>query len=360
MPQKQGLSLGENVDSRQLRGRRELRLVWRLASWLTSMAITLLGLAVVTFAMTRLAPLDPALQLVGDHASASTYAAARVELGLDQPLPVQFVRYLQAALSGNLGQSIATGQPIVKDIARTFPATIELASVAIILGAFLGVSLGILAAVKPGSWVDGLIRLVALIGYSVPIFWLGLLMLLLFYAKLRWAPGPGRLDVVFQYTIPSRTDFALIDTWLSGKAGAFRDAIAHLALPATVLAFYSLAGISRLTRSLILAEMGQEYALTASAKGAAIHRVIFVHILPNIAGALITVIALSYASLLEGAVLTETVFAWPGIGRYLTVAMFAGDMPAILGGTLVVGASFVILNTLTDLLVSKSKPGDRL
>lgn len=324
------------------------------------MAITLLGLAVVTFAMTRLAPLDPALQLVGDHASASTYAAARLELGLDQPLPVQFVIYLETALSGNLGQSIATGQPVAKDIARTFPATIELATVAIILGGFFGVSLGILAAMKPGGWIDGLVRLVALIGYSVPIFWLGLLMLLLFYAKLQWAPGPGRLDVVFQYTIPPRTGFALIDTWLSGKAGAFRNAVAHLALPAAVLAFYSLAGISRLTRSLIRAEMGQEYALTAYAKGAAIHRVIFVHVLPNIAGALITVIALSYASLLEGAVLTETVFAWPGIGRYLTVAMFAGDMPAILGGTLVVGISFVILNTLTDLLVSKSKPGERL
>jgi peptide/nickel transport system permease protein len=204
---------------------------------------------------------------------------------------------------------------------------------------------------RPGSWVDAAARIVSLFGFSVPIFWLGLLMLLLFYARLHWAPGPGRLDVVFQYTVKPVTGFATIDAWLSGKPGALSSALAHLVLPATVLALYALASISRLTRSAVLSELGQEYVITARAKGAGLRRIVFVHVLPNVAGALLTVVALAYASLLEGAVLTEMVFAWPGIGRYLTTAMFAGDMPAILGATLVVGLSFVLLNALTDAAV---------
>ena len=339
-------------DSRQPAGWRGFSYVWRLARWFWSFALTLLGLSIVTFAMTRLSPIDPALQMVGDHASKSTYEAARIALGLDQPLPVQFFRYLQAAVSGNLGLSISTGQPVASDIARTFPATIELATAAIIIGGVIGLALGIAAAMRPGTWVDAAARVVSLFGYSVPIFWLGLLMLLLFYARLHWAPGPGRLDVVFQYTVKPVTGFAVIDAWLSGKAGAVRDVFAHLALPAIVLALYALAGISRLTRAAILTELGQEYVTTARAKGAGLGRIVFVHVMPNVAGTLLTVLALAYASLLEGAVLTETVFAWPGIGRYLTTAMFAGDMPAILGATLVVGSSFVLLNALTDLAVS--------
>ncbi len=357
MPQTATTDNDDMTNSRQRNSWRELSFVWPLSKWLWSFALTLFGLALVTFAMTRLSPIDPALQLVGDHASQSTYEQARLELGLDQPLPVQFFRYIETALSGNFGQSISTGQPVAKDIARTFPATIELATAAIILGAGVGLALGIAAAMRQGTWVDGLARFVSLFGYSVPIFWLGLLMLLLFYARLHWAPGPGRADVVFQYTVKSVTGFALVDTWISGKAGAFRDALAHLALPAIVLAFHALAAISRLTRAAILTELGQEYVTTARAKGASLGRIVFIHILPNVSGTLLTVIALSYASLLEGAVLTETVFAWPGIGRYLTTAMFAGDMPAILGATLVVGASFVLLNALTDLGVARLESG---
>lgn len=357
MPQTATDNSADMNNSRQHNSWRELSFVWPLIKWTWSFALTLFGLALVTFAMTRLSPIDPALQLVGDHASQSTYQQARVELGLDQPLPLQFVRYVETALSGNFGQSISTGQPVAKDIARTFPATIELATAAIILGAVIGLALGIAAAMRQGTWVDSLARFVSLFGYSVPIFWLGLLMLLLFYARLHWAPGPGRADVVFQYTVKPVTGFALIDTWMSGKAGAFRDALAHLALPATVLALNALAAISRLTRAAILTELGQEYVTTARAKGAGLGRIVFVHILPNISGTLLTVIALSYAGLLEGAVLTETVFAWPGIGRYLTTAMFAGDMPAILGATLIVGACFVLLNALTDLGVARLEAG---
>jgi peptide/nickel transport system permease protein len=190
----------------------------------------------------------------------------------------------------------------------------------------------------------------------VPIFWLGLLVLLLFYAKLHWAPGTGRLDVLFQYTLKPVTGFALVDTWLADQPGAFRSAAAHLVLPAGVLAFYALAGIARLTRSALMGELGQEYVLTARAKGAGTWRVILVHALPNVAGTLLTVVALAYASLLEGAVLTETVFAWPGVGRYLTVALFAGDTAAILGSTLTIGAAFVLLNSLTDAAVERLDP----
>lgn len=338
---------------------RELSFVWPLSKWLWSFALTLLGLALVTFAMTRLSPIDPALQLVGDHASQSTYQQARLALGLDQSLTVQFLRYLEAAVSGDFGQSISTGQPVARDIARTFPATIELATAAIIIGAVFGLSLGIVSAMRQGSWVDGLARFVSLFGYSVPIFWLGLLFLLLFYARLHWAPGPGRASVLYQYTVKSVSGFALVDSWLSGKPGAFRDALAHLALPSLVLAIYAMAAIARLSRAAVLTELGQEYVTTARAKGAGLDRIVFIHVLPNIAGTLLTVLALSYASLLEGAVLTETVFAWPGIGRYLTTAMFAGDMPAILGATLVVGASFVLLNALTDLGVARLGAGWR-
>jgi peptide/nickel transport system permease protein len=336
---------------------RELSFVSPLIKFVWSFILTLFGLALVTFAMTRLSPIDPAQQLVGDHASQSSYQQARLELGLDQSLPVQFLHYVSAALSGEFGQSISTGQPVAKDIARTFPATIELATTAIIFGALIGLALGILAAMRQGTWVDMIARFISLFGYSVPIFWLGLLLLLFFYARLHWAPGPGRAGVIFQYTVKPVTGFALIDTWISGKPGAFRDALGHLVLPATVLAIYSLAAISRLTRASVLSELGQEYVTTARAKGASLMRITFVHILPNIAGTLLTVLALSYASLLEGAVLTETVFAWPGIGRYLTTAMFAGDMPAILGATLVVGASFVLLNALTDLGVARLQDG---
>ena len=332
------------------------RPVLRVLRWLLSVALTLFGLIVVTFVLTRLSTIDPALQQVGDHASQSSYEAARRELGLDQPLVMQFLRYLGHVVQGDLGIASSTGQPVRSDILRTFTATLELATAAALIGALLGLALGILAALRPRGLFDSIARLLSLIGYSTPIFWLGLIFLLLFYARLHWAPGPGRLDIVFQYTMKPVTGFALIDAWLSGTPGALRSALAHLVLPTAVLALYAMAGISRLTRAAILEQLSKEYVLTARAKGAGALRVVLVHILPNVAGTLITVIALAYASLLEGAVLTETVFAWPGIGRYLTVAMFAGDTAAILGSTLAIGMAFVLLNSLTDLIVTRVDP----
>nr|WP_246191479.1 ABC transporter permease [Aureimonas leprariae] len=344
-------------NSRPPHGRRELRFAGGLARWLLSLVLTLAGLLVVTFAMTRASPIDPALQLVGDHASRSSYEAAREALGLDQPLPVQFLRYAGAVLRGDLGQSSSTGGSVAADLARTFPATLELATVAILFGAMLGLALGILAARYPGGWLDAAARVVSLVGYSVPIFWLGLLLLLLFYARLRWLPGPGRLDVVYQYTVVPWSGFALLDTLRAGDLAAFRSALSHLVLPASVLALHSLAGIARLTRGAIVEQLRQEYVLTARAKGAGEWRIVLVHALPNVSGTLLTVVALGYASLLEGAVLTETVFAWPGLGRYLTTAMFAGDAAAVLGATLAIGVCFVVLNSLTDLAAASLSRG---
>ncbi len=320
------------------------------------MAIGLVGLIFITFLFTHLSPVDPVIRVVGDKATPETYAAARHALGLDQPLAVQFIGYALRVLSGDLGTAWSTGQPVLNDLARTFPATFELATVAIVIGGGIGVTLGIIAGIWPGGWRDVVVRAVSLLGYSVPIFWLGLLSLLLFYARLHWFGGPGRQDVTYEMLTTHVTGLMLVDTWLAGDADAFKDAVSHIGLPALVLAFYSTAGISRLTRAAILEELNKEYVITARAKGASQMRIVLRHILPNVRSAIITVIALSYAVLLEGAVFTETVFAWPGIGRYLTISLFASDIPAILGGTLAIGLCFVTLNTLTDLLVGSLDP----
>jgi peptide/nickel transport system permease protein len=346
----------DTVPSRRRPRRREVRFAVRLISWLGSLALSLAALLLVTFAFTHISPVDPVIRVVGDKASEATYTAAKHALGLDRSLPEQFALYAWRVVHGDLGVSWSTGQPVASDLARAFPATFELATVAIVMGAALGISLGLVAGLWPGGWRDAVVRVVSLLGYSVPIFWLGLLALLLFYARLHWFSGPGRQDVVFDVMTTRRTGLVLLDTWLSGDPAAFRDALSHIMLPALVLAFYATAGIARLTRAAVLEELGKEYVVTARAKGAGQFGIVLRHVFPNVRATVITVVALSYAVLLEGAVFTETVFAWPGIGRYLTISMFAADVPAILGGTLTIGVCFIILNTLTDLLVGSIDP----
>ncbi|MEN4770009.1 ABC transporter permease [Duffyella gerundensis] len=331
----------------------------RLLTSVLSLLVTLIGLLAFTFMLSHLSPVDPVLQVAGDHASESTYQQVRHDLGLDQPLPVQFWRYLEHLARGDLGISHITNQPVLSDLARTFPATIELASCAMIFGAVFGITLALLAAWKPGSVLDNLARLVSLLGYSVPVFWLGLLGLLLFYAVLHWSAGPGRLDDIWIYTMEPKTGFVLIDSWLSGDPEMFRNALAHLWLPVVVLGMLSMAGITRLLRAALLEESNKEYVTLARAKGAGRVRILLLHIFPNVLGTLITVLALSYATLLEGSVLTETVFAWPGVGRYLTTALFSSDVPAILGSTLLIGGCFVLLNTLADALTYLTDPRTR-
>jgi len=319
-------------------------------SFLVVILLTYLGLLAVTFFIGRVMPVDPVLAIVGDRAPEHVIERVREELGLNKPVWQQFAIYMNKVLHGDFGTSVLTSNPVMQDIKRTFPATIELATLGIILGAGIGVPLGVWAAVRRGGLVDQVVRVMGLIGYSVPIFWLGLMGLVLFYAKLGWVGGPGRIDVSYEYSVKLVSGFLLLDTARQGEWEAFGNVLSHLILPASLLGYFSLAYISRMTRSFMLNELAQEYVVAARAKGLSETRIIWRHALRNAMVPLVTVIALSYAGLLEGSVLTETVFAWPGLGLYITNSLQNADMNAVLGGTIVVGSVFIGLNLLSDLL----------
>jgi peptide/nickel transport system permease protein len=330
-----------------------------LLGLVASVALTLLGLLLVTFLIGRVMPVDPVLAAVGDRASAAVYEQVRIELGLHLPLWQQFLIYVGNALSGDFGTSVLTANPVLADIRRVFPATLELATVAVLLGILFGVPMGVIAAVHQGRLADHVIRVVGLVGYSVPVFWLGLVGLLVFYAKLDWVAGPGRLDVFYDGLIEPVTGVIMIDSLLAGETEIFWNALDHVILPAAILGYFSLAYIARMTRSLMIEQLGQEYITTARVKGLSEARVVWRHALGNCALPLVTVIALSYASLLEGSVLTETVFAWPGLGFYITNSLLNADMNAVLGGTIVVGCVFIGLNLLSDLFYRVLDPRAR-
>jgi peptide/nickel transport system permease protein len=338
---------------------RALRLGSAVGRFAFMLAVTLLGLLAVTFVIGRVVPVDPVLAIVGDRAPAHVYARVRAELGLDLPIWQQFLIYCEKAVTGDFGRSVLTTNPVLDDIARYFPATIELATLGTFFGTVLGVPLGVFAAVRSGSWLDQIVRVIGLVGYSVPIFWLGLMALLLFYAKLDWVAGPGRLDISYDYLVTPVTGMLLVDSLMQGEFGVFGNAFSHIILPAGLLGYFSLAYISRMTRSFMLNELSQEYVITARVKGLSERRVIWGHALRNAAVPLVTVIVLSYATLLEGSVLTETVFAWPGLGSYITNSLQNADMNAVLGGTLVIGTTFVCLNVLSDLLYRLLDPRTR-
>jgi len=327
--------------------------------WLGAVALTYLGLLAVTFFIGRVIPVDPVLAIVGDRAPEHVIERVREELGLNEPLPVQFAVYVGKALQGDFGTSVLTSQPVWLDILKTFPATFELATCGILIGAGLGIPLGVWAAVRQGGWADHVVRVVGLIGYSVPVFWLGLMGLVLFYARLDWVAGPGRIDVAYEYTVTRVTGLLLLDAAMAGEWEAFGNVISHLILPASLLGYFSLAYISRMTRSFMLSELSQEYVVAARAKGLSEARIVWRHALRNAAVPLTTVVALSYAGLLEGSVLTETVFSWPGLGLYITNSLQNADMNAVLGGTIVVGTVFVGLNLLSDLLYRMLDPRTR-
>ena len=310
-------------------GARLRRVLWRVGKFLMVIVLTYLGLLAVTFFIGRVIPIDPVLAVVGDRAPEHVVARVREEMGLNKPLWHQFYIYLDKVAQGDFGTSVLTSNPVMTDIRRTFPATIELATLGILIGAGLGVPLGVWAAVRRGGWVDQLVRVMGLIGYSVPIFWLGLMGLV------------------------------LLDTARQGQWDAFRNVLSHLILPASLLGYFSLAYISRMTRSFMLHELSQEYVVAARAKGLSEARIIWRHALRNAMVPLVTVIALSYAGLLEGSVLTETVFAWPGLGLYITNSLQNADMNAVLGGTIIVGSVFIGLNLLSDLLYQWLDPRTR-
>lgn len=322
----------------------------RLSKRLLQVAVTLLGLLILTFIIGRVMPIDPVLAIVGQDADQSTYQQVYLQLGLDKPLWTQFFIYFNSLIHGDLGNALLTGRPVVDDIIRVFPATIELATMAILVGAGLGIPLGVMAAARRGKFADYVVRFISLAGYSTPIFWVGMMGLLVFYAWLNWVGGAGRVDMAYDGLVDRRTGLLLIDSALAGEWEVFRSALNHLVLPATILGFHSLAYISRMTRSFMLAQLSQEYIITAKVKGLSEFQVLWGHAFRNILVQLLTVVALAYGSLLEGAVLIETVFSWPGFGSYLTGSLLLGDMNAVMGCVLLVGLIFVSLNLLSDML----------
>ena len=340
-------------------GRKFWRVGRSFGSFLSVILLTYLGLLAVTFFIGRVIPIDPVLAIVGDRAPEHVVQRVREELGLNKPLWEQFYIYISRVVQGEFGNSVLTSNPVLQDIVRTFPATIELATLGILIGAGLGVPLGVWAAVRRGALVDQVVRVMGLVGYSVPIFWLGLMGLVLFYAKLGWVAGPGRIDVSYLYSVTRVTGFLSIDALLGAQWEAFGNGLSHLILPGSLLGYFSLAYISRMTRSFMLHELSQEYVVAARAKGLSETRIIWRHALRNAMVPLVTVIALSYAGLLEGSVLTETVFAWPGLGLYITNSLQNADMNAVLGGTILVGSVFVGLNLLSDLLYRLLDPRTR-
>ena len=324
--------------------------LWAMLRTIGSILVTMLGLLLITFVIGRVMPIDPVISVVGERATKAVYDAAYFEMGLDKPILVQFLYYLADVVRGDFGTSLLNGRAVSDEIRRVFPATLELATIGTLIGVFIGVPLGVIAAVKRDSWIDQVARVLALVGYSMPIFWLGLVGLLVFYGMLGWVGGPGRVGIFYVDVVPPVTGMILIDSALDGRWDIFRDAISHIILPASLLGYYSLAYISRMTRSFMLEQLNSEYVTTARVKGLSEWAVIWRHAFGNIKVQLITVVALSYAGLLEGSVLTEIIFAWPGIGSYITTALLSADMNAVLGGTVVVGLVFVCLNVFSDLL----------
>ncbi len=323
-------------------------------------AFTLFGLLLATFVIARAVPIDPVIALIGDRTTPEVYERTRLEMGLDKPVRIQFKDYIVRLAHGDLGTSKTTKVPVATELRERFPATFELATLGIIFGVSFGIPLGVLAAVRRGTWIDQIARVVGLLGYSVPVFWLGLMAILLFYHKLELVPSPfGRLSLESLYTFTPVTGLFLLDSALQGQWDTFCDAFMHLILPASLLGCFSMAYISRMTRSFMLNELSQEYVITARVKGLSESRIIWRHALRNAAVPLITVVALAYGGMLEGSVLTENVFDWPGVGKYLAEALMRTDLDAAMGGTLLVGVIFLFVNLMADFLYRVYDPRTR-
>ncbi|MGG7753517.1 ABC transporter permease [Klebsiella aerogenes] len=307
------------------------------------------GVCVITFIISHLIPGDPARLLAGDRASDEIVRHIRQQLGLDLPLWQQFARYVDALLHGDLGTSIRTDRPVLEDLKTFFPATLELAFCALLIALVVGIPLGVLSAVYRNRWTDHLVRLMALTGISTPAFWLGLGVIVLFYGKLDWLPGSGRLDDWFDP--PTRVSgFYLLDSLLEGNIEVFFNALQHLILPAATLAFVHLGIVARQIRSAMLEQLNEDYIRTALASGLPKFTIVVRYALPNALIPSITVLGLALGDLLYGAVLTETVFAWPGMGAYVVSSIQALDFPAVMGFAIVVSFAYVLVNLVVDLL----------
>jgi peptide/nickel transport system permease protein len=315
---------------------------------LLGLFFVLLGVSLFTFAIAQLVPVDPAASALGANAREEQIEAYRRQLGLDRPAPEQYVRYVVRVLQGDLGQSIRTRRPVVDDLWDFFPATLELALAALVVALALGIPLGILAALQRNGWVDAVARLISLIGGSMPIFYVGLLGLGLFYRQLRWLPGQGRIDATLNPPTEITGLFTL-DALLTGNWPIFQNTLWHLILPALTLGYFSTAVLLRITRSSMLEALAQDYVRTARAKGLAERLVVLRHVFKNTLPPVLTTIGITFGSLLSGAVLTETVFGWPGLGRYATTSVNNLDLPAVMGVTLLAAVVYPIVNTLVDI-----------
>jgi peptide/nickel transport system permease protein len=306
------------------------------------------GVTVICFVISRLIPGDPAQMMLGPRATPQAIAELRSRLGLDQPVTTQYLAYVRDLARGDFGTSITTRQPVLPELVGYMPATLELMLVAMVLSIGIGVPLGVLTAVRRDSWVDNLGRGVAILGISTPTFWLGLMLMLLFYAQLGWLPGSGRLDLGVSPP-PHRTGLYLIDAALAGDSLAWRSAFNHLLLPAGTLALASIGTVVRLIRSAMIEVLGEDYIRTARAYGLSRSRLLFVYALKNALIPFVTVLGLELASLLFGSVVIESVFAWPGVGSHVLGAILNLDFPVIMAFTVVASVVYVLANLLVDL-----------
>ena len=322
---------------------------------LATLVPTLLGVTLVAFALIRLIPGDPIEIMVGERRlDPAQHAALMKRMGLDQPLPTQYFNYLGQLAQGDLGQSLVTREPVAEEFKVLFPATVELAGSALLLALLLGLPLGMAAALKRGSWFDQLVMATATVGNSMPVFWWGLVLIMAFSVGLEWTPVSGRIGI--EYDVPFVSGFMLVDAALSDEAGAWWSALLHLVLPAVVLGTIPMAVIARMTRSAMLEVLREDYMRTARAKGLSPARVVLHHGLRNALIPIVTVLGLQVGSLLGGAVLTETIFSWPGIGKWLIDAIARRDYPVVQAGILISALIFMGVNLVVDLLYGVVNP----
>ncbi|MBI0163301.1 ABC transporter permease subunit [Bartonella sp. M0283] len=316
---------------------------------------TFIGITLVSFIFVHTLPGDPVLLMAGERGmSEERHAQLMAEFGFDRPYWQQYLDYLWGVLHGNLGTSFVSKRSVAEEFFTLFPATLELAICAIIIAIFLGIVIGVIASVKRGSWFDQTSMGLALTGYSMPIFWWGLLLIMLFSGKLGWTPVSGRISLLYYFDQP--TGFMLIDSWLSGEEGAFESAVSHLILPTLVLATVPLAVIARQTRSAMLEVLGEDYVRTAKAKGLSTFRVVAIHALRNAFIPIVTTIGLQIGMLMGGAILTETIFSWPGIGKWMIDSISRRDYESVQGGLLMIAVLVMVVNLVVDLLYGFINP----
>ena len=331
-----------------------------LAKRLVTVIPTLIGVVIVTFLLTRVLPGDPAVYFAGPAATPQSIADIRKSLGLDRPLPEQFARYVSDLAHGNLGNSLSTGQPVVQEIRNRLPASAELTLFGLILSLVIALPLGILAAVKQGSWIDHTCRVVATAGVSLPVFFTGLLLVYIFYFQLGWAPAPiGRLDA-FTTAPTSITGFYVIDSALTGNFETFHASFSQLILPAFTLGIFSLAPIARMTRASMLAVLASDFVRTARASGLDNKTIIFTYAFRNAMLPVVTTLGMVFSFLLGANVLVEKVFAWPGIGSYAVEALLQSDFAPVQGFVLAMAILYVALNLIIDMLYGVIDPRVRL